>query len=1091
MKKKLANLLLALIACLFVAFGFVACGENPLAVSAPTNVRVDAGTMAVTWDKVDGAAKYTISINDGTEYSITNTSYACSQLIQSQQTFTVKVCAVSSVGDMKSEATVMTFSPLDKITDLTLTEEGSLTWSVVNNATGYALRIDGVEQQVPLAVTEYAIETTGRHSYQVRPVGADNSFYSVWSDVQQVTKLGTVDTAKIKYDVQSGKLSWSAVSGATAYDVYVNGFIEVEDCKATSVDFDCPNANFVVEIKAKSTAQNTLAGETSEQKEFIFLDPVTNIRVEDGVLVWDEVNLATGYLLKIGNATPKTITGTSYDKLARGTSLTVSLMPVSTEAVYFSNWSSPMDFYLLEAPVIQWNSSLELDDGEAKNNIWWNAIERAHGYELKITAPNGDESMEEAGATDRDFAYAFLEVGTYTVELKATADPEDSTICSSPYSTAIKVTRLPSPTKTSTNFITSNAQELSKGFTVSFEKVAKAKGYRLYKEETQVDDTTSSTTQFSVGNVAESGVTSEKSYNYSIQALGDNIMQNNAVVLSSLKSKLLSFAVTVLATPQDPTIEGYLYKFGSIERANGYAVFTGAQAYGSKTNSFDLGAVLPEGNAEIKVCAKGNGAEVLASSFSTPINVHRLTRPYNIRIEENGANSVLTCAEITHAKSYNVVFDNNGQAMDVDSIDNVRDRITTKGTYVYMEAVRNEFGTDGTYYMTSPSSDTVTFVKLDTPTFGGQPFSNTQLTWRKPGNINESIYTPSYAVYDQNGIKYNETLTGTSMNIAYLDGGKDYSFKVKAIGDSGTNGFTRYISSDESEVVTVYKLASPEISIDMQKNEYQWSAVAKASAYQVLIDGENKGVYTHENNKTYTYKPNFKELKTYKVEIVALGDLTSSTTSLWTVNSKSVEGKNVKLQETNQLTEPDFALSYSHTTVHDQGKLTVTLTQESTYATGYSYTVGGTEHFSEEAVLTVDLSTPAQYKVSVYAQGGGFDENGVYYLDSQAKGGNSTAKYMMTLLAEPSSDDIEFGQDGTVEFAKSNTAEYGYTVQICINGGEWITVSENAGAILDVSKLLRDNDARTVKFRIWANGYGTNVIASKAVETQTWNWNNA
>ena len=504
MKKKLANLLLALIACLFAAFGFVACGENPLAVSAPTNVRVDAGTMSVAWDKVDGAAKYTISINDGTEYSITNTSYACSQLIQGQQTFTVKVCAVGSVGDMKSEATVMTFSPLDKITDLALSkDDGALTWSVVNNATGYAIRIDGVEQQVPLAVTEYAIDTTGKHSYQVRPVGADNSFYSLWSDVQQVTKLGTVDSAKITYDVEKGKLSWSSVSNATAYDVYVNGFIEVENCTATSADFDCPNANFVVEIQAKSSANNVLTGEKSEQKEFIFLDPVTNVRVDDGVLMWDEVEGATSYRLKIGNATPKTVTGTSYDKLQRGTSLTVSLMPISDNAVYFSNWSQPASFYLLEAPVIQWNSSLMLDDGSAKNNIYWDGIANAHGYELRITSPSGEESIEAAEATDRQFAYDFLEVGTYTVGLKATADPADSTFCDSPYSTAITVTRLASPTQVSSNFITSIAQELSKGFTASFEKVAKATGYRLYKEETAVATTTSSTSQFKVTDVAD------------------------------------------------------------------------------------------------------------------------------------------------------------------------------------------------------------------------------------------------------------------------------------------------------------------------------------------------------------------------------------------------------------------------------------------------------------------------------------------------------------------------------------------------------------------------------------------------------------
>ena len=1078
MKKKLANLLLALIACLFAAFGFIACGDNPLSVSAPSNVRINADTMAVVWDKVDGADKYTISINDGTEYSITSTTYACAQLIQQQQTFNVKVCAVSSLGDMKSDPTVMTFSPLSKITDLELSEEGALTWSFVNNATGYAIRIDGVEQQVPLAVTEYTIETTGKHSYQVRPVGADNSFYSVWSDVKQVTKLGTVDASKIKYDVEDGRISWASVSGASAYDVYVNGFVEVEDCKATSADFDCPNANFVVEIQAKGSAETTLAGELSEGKEFIFLDPVTNVRVDDGVLVWDEVNLATSYLLKIGSVT-KEIKGTSYDKLARGMSLTVSIMPKSENAVYFSNWSQPTSFYLLEAPVIQWNSSLELDDGSAKNNIFWDAIDNAHGYSLRIVAPNGSETIETAGATDRQFAYDFLEVGTYTVELKATADPDDSTFCDSPYSTEIKVTRLASPTKVSSGFITSNPQELSKGFTVSFEKVAKATGYRLYKEETEIMNTTSSTSQFKVENVAEAGVTSEKAYNYSVQALGLGVMQNNTVVLNSLKAKSLGFTITVLATPQETTIEGFNFKFSSVEKANGYAVSTGSALNDSNSTIYDLGVVLPAGNAEIKVCAKGNGSNVLASNFTAPINVTRLLAPYDIRIDESGAESVLKCAEITGARSYNVVFDNNGQALDVDAIENIRSRITTKGTFVYMEAVANEFGVDGTYFMTSRSSETMTFVKLDTPTFGTKPFSNSQLSWNKPGNINENIYSPTYAAYNENDIKYNEAYTGTSMNIANLDGEKQYTFKIKALGAASPNGKTQYISSEMSEAKQIYKLGSPEIKV--VDNQYQWSTVIRASSYALYIDGELKYTATHETGKIYTYKPTFTELnKTYKVEVVAIGDETA------TINSKGVEGMNVRMQQTKQLKTPDFKISYSHATVSDDGVLTVEITNVSPYATGYTYKLGGVSEFKNATTYTKALTTPDAYKVAVYAVGGGFDEEGYYYLDSKEQGGNSIPAYNITLLAAPTAGDMEFLQDGVFEFKAVNSAPYGYKVEICVNG-VWQTIAEmTTGTTSDVRSYL--SGATTVKFRVTVNGNTEdNKIASKSVESKAWN----
>lgn len=1079
MKKKLANLLLALIACLFAAFGLIACGDNPLEVSAPSNVRVNADTMAVVWDKVDGADKYTISINDGTEYSITSTAYTCAQLIQQQQTFTVKVCAVSSLSDMKSEATVMTFSPLGKITDLELSEEGTLTWSFVNNATGYAIRIDGVEQQVPLAVTEYTVETTGKHSYQVRPVGADNSFYSVWSDVQQVTKLGTVDSSKIKYDVEKGKISWASVSGASAYDVYVNDILETENCKATSVDFDCPNANFVVKIQAKGSTAGTLAGELSEGKEFIFLDPVTNIRVDNGVLYWDEVNLATSYKLKIGNASPKTITGTSYDKLTRGTSLTVTIMPESDNAVYFSNWSQPTSFYLLEAPTIQWNSSLMLDDGSAKNNIFWDGISNAHGYELKITAPSGDESIESAVETSRQFEYDFLEVGTYTVELKATADPEDSTFCDSPYSSPIKVVRLASPTQVSSGFITSNPQELSKGFTVSFEKVAKATGYRLYKEETAIMNTTSSTSQFKVTDVAEEGVTSEKIYNYSVQSIGTDSMQNNTVVLSSLKAKSLSFAITVLATPQGPnlddhskpTIEGFFYKFGSVEKASGYAVFTGSSVYDSNSTEFDLGVVLKAGPTEVKVCAKGNGSNVLASNYSAPINVNRLAKPYNIRIDESGSNSVLTCASIEGARSYNAYFDANKTLLTSAQLQNIRKEISDKGTGIYMEAVANEFDVDGTYYMTSESSETVTFIKLAAPDFGNNPFTNTEFLWNKPSNINEAIYAPTYAVFDETNAQYEETMTGTSMSIANLAGGRDYTFKVRAIGGASANGKTVYINSDFSEIRTIFKIAAPTVQI--VNNQYQWTNVGRASSYAIYIDGELKQTYQLNESGVYTFKPSFDEKKDYTVEVVAIGDGTK------TINSNLESGKNYIIQKTAVLTMPDFSVAYSHAVVDDDGEIIVTITKESPYASGYHYTIGGTVQSGTMTTATKKECNPGIHVVKVYAIGGGFDEQGVYYLNSSDKGGNGDTKYTVTLLAAPTEDDMTYYKNSkTFSFEGVNNAVYGYTVKICVDGGEWITIATGTSKNIYIGDYI-NGDTKVVKISVQANGYGANVVASQ------------
>lgn len=1081
MKKKLANLLLTLIACLFAVFGLVACGENPLSVSAPQNVRIDAGTMAVVWDKVENAEKYTISINDGTEYTISGNSYACSQYVSGMQTFTVKVSAVSSVGDMTSDPTIVTFSPLAQVTDLALSEEGVLTWSSVPSATAYALSIDGKEQELPLTVPEYTISETGRHTYKVRGiVPGSHNFYSVWSKEQTVIKLATVDASKIKYNVEDGKLSWPSVSNAFSYEVVVNGTVIAEDCQSTSIDFDCPNADFIVTVQAKSKNENTLKGEISEGKEFIFLDPVTNIKVVDGVLVWDEVENASKYIVKVGDK-KKTVATTSYNQLTRGVSHTVSIMPTSENASYFSSWSAPQSFFLLEAPTIQWNSSLALDDGEAKNNVYWDAVANAAGYTLHVTKPDGTDFVEGAGATDRTFAYAFLEVGTYKVELKATADPDDASFCDSPYSAPITVTRLASPKALSSNFITSNPKELSKGFTVSFEKVSGASGYRLYKEDVHHLDIASTASQFKVTDVVDQNKADDFDYDYTIQTLGAGVMQNNKVVLSSLKDKLLAFTITVLPTPQSPTIEAFTYSYGSITGANGYSVSTGSGLHDSNATTFDLGKVLTAGNWEVRVCAKGNGGNILASNYSEPIKVYRLEKPYNIRIQENGDGGIVQCSGNDGRDSYRVVIDNVEHAAGVNLSANVLKDFKASGTSVYMEALANSFGVDGTYYMTSQPSDTATFMKLQAPTFGTEPFTNTQLRWNNPANMNTNVYTPTYEVYDGSNQRYEGDMRGNTMNIEYLEGGKEYRFKVKAIG----NG-TQYISSELSDEVKIYKLASPEITRDLTKNAYMWNAVSDASGYVLYIGDDIVGRFAQESGKTYEYVPSFKDIGTYTVTVLAIGDTSK------TIDSPKVAGVNQIEQRTMQLERPDFALSYSHPTVDDAGELTVQITRESPNARGYYYSIGSTGGSTGAEVLgktsyTKDLANPGEYRVAVYAIGGAFDEEGVYYVDSESQGGTDVDKYKLTLLDTPRNMSWSKGKVFTWD---ANTAPYGYTIEISVDGGEYEQVETGLKAErLDFTSAKYKafiEVATKVRFRVRADGYGTNVITSKTAESQVW-----
>ena len=396
-----------------------------------------------------------------------------------------------------------------------------------------------------------------------------------------------------------------------------------------------------------------------------------------------------------------------------------------------------------------------------------------------------------------------------------------------------------------------------------------------------------------------------------------------------------------------------------------------------------------------------------------------------------------------------------------------------------MEAVANEYGVDGTYYMTSRSSQTVTFMKLETPTFGTTKFTNTQLIWNAPKNMNTLIYSPSYEVYDENDIKYNGQKTGTTMNIEYLAGGEQYNFKVMAIGD-GTN----YINSELSETVTIFKLATPKVTRDIENNVYKWNSVARATEYAVYVDGVLVQTNAHESGKTYEFKPTTFTApnKVYTVEVIAKGD-----GGLETIDSPKVEDENLILQQTQLLTKPDFELSYSHDCVDNEGQLTVTITQESPYATGYSYSIGGAVSTSKETTFTKNLSTTGEHKVKVYALGGGFDENGIYYVDSTETGGGSDSKYKVVLLGDPNASGMNFSQDNIFSWDAVNNAAYGYKVEMSIDGGEYQVIEEKTSkTTIDVSELIVG--ASTVKFRVQALGNAnSNVIAGKAVESKEWN----
>lgn len=244
------------------------------------------------------------------------------------------------------------------------------------------------------------------------------------------------------------------------------------------------------------------------------------------------------------------------------------------------------------------------------------------------------------------------------------------------------------------------------------------------------------------------------------------------VTLGSLSMESLSVKISVLAAPADPDISGFTYTYGSISGNNGYAIDVQGQKFSSNGTSYDLRG-LETGVYQVRVCAKGNGTNVLASNYSAPIEVNRLAAPTDVRVETSDASEgILTYNTVLNATGYYVVFDNNGQAVPVDTVKNMNQYVTEQGTtVVYMVSTANYFNNDktGGYYMESQPSKTANFIKLSAPTFGDTAFTNTQLIWKHSANMNTAVYTPTYDIYVANGTKYSGEKNGATIDISYLE----------------------------------------------------------------------------------------------------------------------------------------------------------------------------------------------------------------------------------------------------------------------------------------------------------------------------------
>lgn len=1057
-KKKIVGIAVLVVISAMVLLAIATVGCSASAPEAPDAASITYDGSTIKWDAVESATGYVIKINGGESIETTINSLP-HKATDEDESVSISIWTVGKKGAKSEAAATRSFARLATIETVTFNDDGVMSWNAVEGASAYIVEVNGVERE-PVSALEFSDFEYGQvNSIRIRPAGDAETTFSSWSTTMSKTFLTA--PGGIAYDGE--KLTWGAVSGASGYKIYING-AEIATAPTNVYTYNAERTSFNVAIKAlgdaDGTNKNVFPSRLGEKSDFVYMDRITDIRVENGIVEWNEVENAVSYELVV-NGSKQTVTTNKYEGLTAGKENRIKIKPVAANvAGYFSEWSDEQTIFLLNSPVIRWNDALSLD-GETANSVYWDAVTgHTASYEVRVVHPNGEVTTEIYGATQTYFGYDYLAVGEYEVSVKAVADRSQNAY-DSPYSEPIKVIRLSAPSPSNKDYITSDPTDQSKGFTVRFNAVPGATSYQLYRDGVIMEGYVSTEPTFSVAQVVEENLTDAQTINYSVRSIGSirNDAGQKTVTLSSLTQDSMSFEIRVLAVPRNLSVAGFTLGWDHSANAEEYTLQCGATLT-CKTNSCDL-SMLAAGGYEASVCARGNGEAVLASRYTAPISIVRLDAPGNIRIGTEGiSEGVLTWDEVAKAQSYQVYFNNDDQPIPANSVDNINKYITTDAVSVRMVAVANSYSeADGVYYLTSLPSQTKQFIKLQAVTFTRPSFSGTEMRWNVPSNINTDVYTPSYIVYDTNGFAFNGQINGTTMDLSSLESGT-HQFTIKCIGD-GVN----YINSDMSDPVSITKLDTPVVRAE--DNAYKWSGVSGANGYVVKIDGEQVKKIDHTGTGEYSYKPTFDQQKEYYVEVIAVGDggYSSIDSSPWVIK-----------QTTKKLTTPTIQFSYSEESYSSTGEIIVRV-KPMTYATGYVFTVGGvTSGVITETEYRCNPQSTGIFSIEVYAVGGGFDNTGVCYINSAAAGGGSTCE--ITLLGAPNVGNIVGNRDGkfTWDPVPNNN---GYELILTYDDGssETVIVDKSKGPTYTVARL-----SELVEIQIRTLGNGKTTITSEYVK---------
>lgn len=315
-----------------------------------------------------------------------------------------------------------------------------ISWEAIEHADSYEI----YEANTHIATrsgTSYTINKTveGTYAFTVKAASSDTKYNTsnnsnIVSYTYTVTNTETEQLSAPTITLTDNVLSWAAVENAVLYEIYLNDSLVTRQMETTYTIRQTAPGTYNYTVKAvsgdehytTSNASNVVAYVVNEVSNTpVQLDaPVITVDEQTGVVSWNAVEHATGYIVFENNDDVSTQTETTYTitQTLVGT-YNYSVIATSLNAAYTTSPRSNIETYTinptqLTAPVVTREGRL----------LSWEEVENADEYEVY------ENSRRVSTQTENSYVITQTRYGTYnyTVIAKSSSTQYISSNASEP-----------------------------------------------------------------------------------------------------------------------------------------------------------------------------------------------------------------------------------------------------------------------------------------------------------------------------------------------------------------------------------------------------------------------------------------------------------------------------------------------------------------------------------------------------------------------------------------------------------------------------------------------------------------------------------